>query len=319
MRYSAPWDRSLRVSTGALLAVLALAAAVVVTIAAVVGGGPVVVALGGFALAVLAAVAVAGWALAPTGYAIEAGTLRVARRLRPVEVPLAGVTAVCRIAELRAGGAARLGGSAGFFGHYGRFWSRSLGSFRLYATRTHDLVLLDLPGDRLVLSPDPPERFLEEVLLAAPGAARAEDPEALPRRPLPLRAKLELAAAIAAVPILLGAVLAATVAWAPVRADVTRSAVRIERRLAGAVEIPLARVRAVEVLAAPGRFRRVAGFHGPGISYGRFRSEALGDFQLYDWGGGAYVALLTDDGIVVLTPDDPGGFVAAVRAGMAGR
>jgi hypothetical protein len=30
------------------------------------------------------------------------------------------------------------------------------------------------------------------------------------------------------------------------------------------------------------------------------------------------VLLDTDDGRVVLTPDDPDGFVAAVRAGMAG-
>jgi hypothetical protein len=276
-----------------------------------------VAALGAFAVAVCALVALAGWALAPTGYAVEGGTLRVERRLRPVAIPLAEVTAVGRVAELWSGGAARIGGSSGFFGHYGRFWNRTLGSFRLYATRTHDLVLLDVPGDRFVLSPDAPERFLEEVRAAAPGAARAEDLEALGRRPLPRRAKLEIALAVAAVPVLVGVVLLATTAWAPVRADVSRSAVRIERRLAGAVEIPLARVRGVEVLGASGGFRRVAGFHGPGISYGRFASDELGEFQLYDWGGGAYVLLQTDDGAVVVTPDDPDGFVAAVRAGMA--
>lgn len=319
MRYAAPWDRSLRVSTGVLLAVIALAGAVLAAIVLAVGAGPLVTALGGLALAVLAGVAVAAWALAPTGYAIEGGTLRVLRRLRPIEVPLAEVGAVCRIAELRAGGAARIGGSAGFFGHHGRFWSRPLGSFRLHATRTHDLVLLDLSDDRLLLSPDLPERFLEEVLAAAPRAARAEDPEALPRRPLPRRAKVELALAIAAVPVLVGAILAASVAWAPMRAEVGPTAVRIERRLAGPVVIPLARIRSAEVLGVAEGFRRVAGFQGPGLSYGRFASEELGEFRLYDWGGGAWVLLQTDDGNVVLTPDDAPGFVAAVRAGMAGR
>ena len=317
MRYAAPWDRSLRVSTGALLAVLAFAGAVVGVIASVIGGA-VVAALGAFALATLVAVAVAAWALAPTGYAVEGGTLRIERRLRPLAIPLASLSAVSHVAELWATGAARIGGSSGFFGHYGTFWTRGLGSFRLYATRTNDLVLLEFPDDRLVLSPDAPERFLEEVRAAAPGAARVEDVEALGRRPLPRRAKIEIAVAVAAVPVLVGAVLLASVAWAPVRADVSGTAVRIERRLARPVEIPLARVRAVEVLGAAGGFRRVAGFQGPGISYGRFESEALGRFQLYDWGGASYVMLDTDDGRVVLTPDDPDGFVAAVRAGMAG-
>jgi hypothetical protein len=318
MRYAAPWDRTLRVSTGALLAVLVFACAVVLLIASAVGGA-IVTALGAFAIAVLVASGLAAWALAPTGYAIDGGTLRVERRLRPLTVPLAGLTAIGRIADLRAGGAARLGGSAGFFGHYGSFWNRALGAFRLYATRTHDLVLLEFPDDRLVLSPDAPERFLEEARAAAPGALRVEDVEALGRRPLPRRAKIELAVAVAAIPVLVAAVLLATAWYAPVRAEVSGGSVRVERRFARAVEIPLARVHAVEVLGGTGGFRRVAGFQGPGISYGRFESEALGEFQLYDWGGGAYVLLQTDDGAVVLPPDDPDGFVAAVRGGMAGR
>ncbi len=318
MRYAAPWDRSLRVSTGALLAVLAFAAVVVAAIAWGLGGAPAV-ALAAFAIAVLAAVAIGGWALAPKGYAIDAGTLRIERRLRPIAVPLGRATGVARVAELSALGAARMGGSAGFFGHYGSFWNRGLGSFRLYATRTHDLVLLEFADDRVIVSPDAPERFLDEVRAAAPRAVRVEDPEALGRRPVPRRTKIELGLAVAAVPLLVAVVLFASTAYAPVGAHVTASAVEVERRHALAVEIPLARVRAVEILAAPGGFRRVAGFQGPGISYGRFASEELGEFRLYNWGGPAYVLLQTDDGPVVLTPDDPDGFVLAVRKGMARR
>jgi hypothetical protein len=316
MRYAAPWDRSLRVSTGALLAVLAFAAIVVLVVTRALGG-VIPAALGAFALVVVAIVGVAGWALAPTGYVLEGGTLRIERRLRPLAIPLAHATAVARVAELSAHGAARIGGSAGFFGHYGSFWNRGLGSFRLYATRTHDLVLLELPDDRVVVSPATPERFLDEVCAAAPGAMRVEDPEALGRRPIPRRTKIELAVAVAAVPILVAVVLFASTAYAPVGAHVAGSAVEIERRHALPVEIPLARVHAVEVLSAPGGFRRIAGFSGPGISYGRFASQELGEFQLYDWGGAAYVLLQTDGGPVVLTPDDPDGFVAKVRAGMA--
>ncbi|HEX9049945.1 MAG TPA: PH domain-containing protein [Anaeromyxobacter sp.] len=315
MRYAAPWDRSLRVSTGALLAVLAFAAVVALLVARALGG-VVAGALGAFALAVLAAVALAGWALAPTGYAVEEGTLRIERRLRPLSIPLARATAVARVAELWALGAARIGGSAGFFGHYGSFWNRGLGSFRLYATRTHDLVLLEFPDDRLVVSPDAPERFVEEVCAAAPGATRVQDPEALGRRAVPRGVKVAVGAAVAAVPVLVAAVLFLTTAWAPVGAHVEGSVIEIERRHALPVEIPLARVHGVEVLATPGGFRRIAGFQGPGISYGRFASEDLGEFQLYDWGGPAYVLLQTDGGPVLLTPDDPDRFVAAVRKGM---
>jgi hypothetical protein len=318
MRYAAPWDRALRASTGALLAVVAFAAIVAIVVARSLGG-PVVGALGAFGVALGVAVAVVGWALAPTGYAIEAGTLRIERRLRPIAIPLATATAVARVAELWAHGAARMGGSAGFFGHYGSFWNRGLGSFRLYATRTRDLVLIELPDDRIVVSPDTPERFVQEVREAAPAALCVEDPEALGRRPVPRRAKIELGVAIAAVPILIAVVLFLTMAWAPVGAHVVGSAVEIERRHAPAVEISLARVHGVEILAAPARLRRVAGFAGPGVSYGRFATEELGTFQLYDWGGAGYVLLQTDDGPVVLTPDDPDRFVAAVRAGMARR
>ncbi len=316
MRYAAPWDRALRVSTGALLAVLAVAAVAALVVTRSLGG-VVSGTLGVFALVVVAIVVAAGWALAPTGYAVEGGTLRIERRLRPIAIPLARATAVARVAELWALGAARMGGSAGFFGHYGAFWNRGLGSFRLYATRTHDLVLLEFPDDRVVVSPDAPERFLDEVRAAAPGAIRVEDPEALGRRAVPRRVKIELGVAIAALPILVAVVLFVTTAYAPVGAHVAGTAVEIERRHALAVEIPLARVHGVEILSAPGGFRRIAGFSGPGISYGRFASEELGEFQLYDWGGAAYVLLHTDGGPVVLTPDDPDVFVAKVRAGMA--
>src|SRR5512133_803997 len=318
MRYAAPWNRSLRVSTGALLAVLAFAGVVVLVVTRALGG-VVAGVLGAFAVALMAIVAVAGWALAPTGYTVEGGTLRIERRLRPISIPLAGATAVARAAEPWVLGAARMGGSSGSFGHYGSSWNPGLRSFRLYATRTHDLVLLEFPDDRVVVSPDAPERFLDDVLAAAPAAVRVEDPEALGRRAIPRRAKIELAVAIAAVPILVAAVLFFPTAYAPLAARVSGDVVRIERRHARAVEIPLARVRGVEILATAGGFRRVAGFQGPGISYGRFASQELGEFELYDWGGPAYVLLQTDRGPVVLTPDDPDAFVAAVRTAMARR
>ncbi len=51
--------------------------------------------------------------------------------------------------------------------------SPTLGSYRLYATRTAGLVALDTARGRLVLSPEPPEGFVAALRLRAPQAAAA--------------------------------------------------------------------------------------------------------------------------------------------------
>jgi hypothetical protein len=49
------------------------------------------------------------------------------------------------------------------------------------------------------------------------------------------------------------------------------------------------------------------------VRYGRFGSRELGPFRLYAWRYGPYVLLETDEGRVLITPDDPERFVVEVR------
>jgi len=105
--------------------------------------------------------------------------------------------------------------------------------------------------------------------------------------------------------------------FAPRGVRVTETAVVVERRWFGDVELPLAGVRSAEPLPPAARrgWTRTMGTSLPGgVAYGRFSSPVLGTFQVYAWRGGPMVRLETADGTVVLTPDDPDAFLADVRA-----
>jgi hypothetical protein len=309
-RFAAPWDRTLRVTTFAVVLLLA-AAAVAFAFVAVRAAVPIEIVAGTAAL--VAVLLAATFSLAPRSFAVEGGQVRIERPLRPIAIPVRRIRSAGLLPPGALRGALRLGGSGGLFGYYGRFWSRTLGAFRLYATRREGLVRIDTPDERFVLSPDAPERFLEEVLARAPEARTAGDAP-VERRPASRRAKLAFVAAIALVPLAVAGVLGASWGFSPVGARVSADAVVVERRWAGPVEIPLAEIREAEVLPpeALRGARRVAGYSGGGVHYGRFHSDALGGFQLYAWRRGPAVLLETSDGRVVLTPEDPERFVAQV-------
>jgi hypothetical protein len=318
MRFSAPWDRTLRITStvtvGFLVCVLGPSLWFLLRAAResqVPGTGIAAFVVAG---AVVATIGLA-WALAPKGYKILGPRLIVERPLRRIEIPLATVrTAVADDGALS--GARRVAGSGGLFGYYGRFWSRRLGAFRAYVTRRTGLVVIDTDAERFVLSPEPVGRFLEALRAHAPAASSVP----LAPRPMPRGAKAGIAVLVALAPLALAAVVLGIWAWTPVAARVEGGEIRVERRLAGAVVIPLSDVHAVRPLAPEQvrRLGRVAGTALPGgVRYGHFRSRELGDVQLYAWRGEGHVLLETGGGRVVLTPDDPDAFVAAVRAGLA--
>ena len=96
------------------------------------------------------------WAMAPVALVVEAGELRVERRAwKPLRLPLSTVAAVSLL-DAPVRGAIRLFGVGGFFGSYGVFWSRALGRFRLYATRSGPGILVRRSGGSLpiVLTPN---------------------------------------------------------------------------------------------------------------------------------------------------------------------
>jgi hypothetical protein len=316
-RFAAPWDRTLRVTTTLVVLFLAGAAA---TFAVVALRASVPLEFVAGIAALVAVILGATWALAPRGFSLEAGQVRIERPLRSVAVPFRAVTSASLLPPGALRGAVRLGGSGGLFGYYGRYWSKTLGAFRLYATRREGLVRIDTADERFVLSPEPAERFLEEILARAPEARSGADAP-LARRPVGRRAKLAIGAALLLVPLVVLGVLGASWAWKPVGALVGERAVVIERQWAGPVEIPFAEIREVEILPpeALRGARRVAGYSGGGVHYGRFQSQALGGFQLYAWRFGPAVLLETSEGRVVLTPEDPVRFAEDVQAAVVAR
>jgi hypothetical protein len=317
-RFQAPWDAALKVSTGFFLLLMIGVAGGLVAFDVRLDPDPHAIR---WALLVgpllLAGVIPIAWALAPRGFTIEGGELTVNRALFPVRIPLAAIRGARLVGREQAGALVKVAGSGGLFGHYGRYYSRGLGAFRLYATRRDRLVVVDTEAGRFVLTPATPERFVEALRRAAPQAGA--DPRAPPLAPGTGGWKLAVAA-VAGVGALVAAILLVAAARAPLAASVGPDAILIERRWAEPVVLPLAEVRE----AAPLRpeqargWRRVNGVGGLGnASYGAFSSTALGPFTLYAWRRGPYVRLETDHGPVVLTPDDPEDFVAEVRARLA--
>jgi hypothetical protein len=108
------------------------------------------------------------WALAPTALTIDGRTLRIERRgWRPLEIPLDDIARTDGVPSLRPLGAVRLFGVGGFFGSFGLMWSRSIGRFRAYATRSAPSLLLRRRGALPVLvTPDDPEAVVAALRAA---------------------------------------------------------------------------------------------------------------------------------------------------------
>jgi len=313
-RFGCTWDRGLRISTWIAAAILVgVPASLVVFLRDASGEIPLPV-----GLAVLAAVVIlpGAWALAPSGFAIVGRVLRVERPLFPVEIGLDEIRAVAVLPADALKGAMRVAGTSGLFGHYGRFWSRRLGAFRMYATRCKGLVLVDTVKGRYLLSPDEPERFAETLAQRAPRAARVDG--ALPPGGSARAAWVVPVAVASIVLLVVGAVILATVAFAPASIRVDGSSIRIERRWVGPISVPLSSVRKAGPLPR-GAFRglvRTSGVAGAGqVAYGDYRSGPLGRFRLYAYRRGPFVLVDTAEERFVLTPDEPERFLSEVRAG----
>jgi hypothetical protein len=160
--FTAPWDQKLTLITVVTSALLLAGAALSIWAALTLapsGAGRAVVLLGG--LVALAALLL-GILLAPRGYTIEQGRLRIERLVFPVEIPLDSIKLIERLPADRLAGSWRTLGSGGFFGYYGRFRNQALGSYRMYATRGDGYVLIRA-AQIFVLTPDSPERFIEAL------------------------------------------------------------------------------------------------------------------------------------------------------------
>ncbi len=167
-RFSAPWDQPLLLSTVFLLAVILFTAVAGFSAAAQVemrGAAAAVAVLAG-------GIATAAWALAPRGFEIGDGALRILRNgWLGTAIPLRDVRSAAVIGPDAVLGI-RLVGVGGLFGSYGFLRSPALGPVRLDATRGEGLVLVRTVRRAHVLTPDRPGEFVDALLAAAPGARR---------------------------------------------------------------------------------------------------------------------------------------------------
>jgi hypothetical protein len=84
---------------------------------------------------------------------------RIERRAwRPISIPLRNIAALESTAGMGAFNTLRPFGVGGFFGTFGLMWSRPVGRFWAYATRTAPSILLRVDGSLPVLvTPDDPQ------------------------------------------------------------------------------------------------------------------------------------------------------------------
>jgi hypothetical protein len=120
--------------------------------------------------ALLAGISLLRCLLAPVGYDLADGMLTVRFRF---EKKRFGPIVRCSRPTQRVRFSIRLFGNGGLFAGTGIFWNRSYGVFRAYVTsaRPTDLVLVETPRRRIIISPEHPEKFIESCPTLEPADA----------------------------------------------------------------------------------------------------------------------------------------------------
>lgn len=147
MTYAAPWSRTVTLITSGIVVLM-------------VGIGLVMP---------HPLLSVAAWssiplfaAFAVRGYAIEGGELVIRFPLHTKRIALRGLEGAYHDPTAMAR-SLRVFGNGGVFGFTGHFRNASLGGYRAWVTDPERAVVLHLPDQVVVVSPDRPNLFLEEL------------------------------------------------------------------------------------------------------------------------------------------------------------
>jgi hypothetical protein len=98
-------------------------------------------------------------------YIVEDSTLVIKRAFGDKRISIADIEEVRLIAKDEMRGTIRTFGNGGFFGYYGKYYNKKLGSFTLYSTQRKNRIFIRTKhGDKLVISPD--DISLADVLKA---------------------------------------------------------------------------------------------------------------------------------------------------------
>jgi len=98
--------------------------------------------------------------LAPQRLEIGESQIVILRRYKSVVINREEIKSVEKLPANAMRGAIRTGGVGGLFGYYGNYYSRSIGSFKLYATGSENLFLIrKWNGKSVVISCAEPDKM----------------------------------------------------------------------------------------------------------------------------------------------------------------
>ena len=119
-------------------------------------------------ITVCTAIAAVAYLYTPKRIALAETVLRIDRPIGPVELEYDTIRAV-RVSDEWFGTSLKRppGGNSGFFGIWGSFRSRALGSYTMYGTKARGAVVITTTDSTIVVTPDERERFAEELRMRA--------------------------------------------------------------------------------------------------------------------------------------------------------
>ncbi|HPA21148.1 MAG TPA: PH domain-containing protein [Verrucomicrobiae bacterium] len=156
--YGAPWGVKLKVATVAG-SVIVMAVTFFTCWQAGRSGAPAPVV---WLCALLPLIVVGSALFAIRGYTVDSNGVFVHRLLWTNQLPWAGLREVGADPGAMCGGI-RTCGNGGLFSFSGRYWNRRLGHYRALVTDPSRAVVLKYDTRTVVLSPDDPAAFVEDV------------------------------------------------------------------------------------------------------------------------------------------------------------
>jgi hypothetical protein len=99
----------------------------------------------------------------PLYYTLDESGLHIHRKKGVVTVSYGDIETARSITKKELGFGIRLFGTSGFFGYFGKFLYRKLGTASVYVTDTSLLVLIQTARKNILISPAPQADFLKEL------------------------------------------------------------------------------------------------------------------------------------------------------------
>lgn len=168
--YKAEWSTGLIASTTVVMVILL--SGILLTFKMCMAHNPVIRVLGISLEVSMVGMVIFSYLLSPLGYTIDNANLTVVRRLKPVVIPLAGISKAEPSTDKLLEDSIRLLGNHGLWGCYGKYRNSKLGTYYLYARNLKNLVLLE--GEKkYIIAPERLQEFLQDLNHAV-AAARGE-------------------------------------------------------------------------------------------------------------------------------------------------